>query len=135
RLMHSLHGDKIGILVFAGDAFLQVPLTADYRAVKMFMQTISPDMITNQGTNISLAIDKCIQSFDMENGVNKAIIIMSDGEDHEGNAEEMAKSARDLNIIVSTVGMGTINETPIPEYKNGKISGLKTDGAGNTVFT
>lgn len=135
RLMHSLHGDKIGILVFAGDAFLQVPLTADYRAVKMFMQTISPDMMTNQGTNISLAIDKCIQSFDMENGVNKAIIIMSDGEDHEGNAEEMAQSAKDLNIIVSTVGMGTINETPIPEYENGKISGLKTDGSGKTVYT
>lgn len=135
RFLQSLHGDKVGILVFAGDAFLQVPLTPDYRAIKMFMQTISPDMMTNQGTNIALAIDKSIQSFDMENGVNKAIIIMSDGEDHEGNAEEMARSAREMNIIVSTVGMGTVNETPIPEYERGKIVGLKTDDNGKTVYT
>lgn len=135
RFLHSLHGDKVGILVFAGDAFLQVPLTADYRAIKMFMQNVSPDMITNQGTDISLAIDKCIQSFDMDNGVNKAIIIMTDGEDHEGNAEEMARSASEMNIVVSTVGMGTNNETPIPEYENGQMVGLKKDGSGKTVYT
>lgn len=135
RLLHSLHGDKVGIIVFAGDAFLQVPLTADYRAVRMFMQNITPDMMTNQGTSIGLAIDKAIQSFDMENGVNKAIIVMSDGEDHEGDADVMAQSAHDMNIIVNTVGMGTNNETPIPEYENGKIVGLKKDMTGNTVFT
>lgn len=135
RLLHSLHGDKIGILIFAGDAFLQVPLTADYRAVRMFMASISPEMMTNQGTSIALAIDKCIQSFDMENGVNKAIIVMSDGEDHEGEAEVMAQSASDMNIIVNTVGMGTENETPIPDYQNGKIVGLKKDQFGKTVFT
>ena len=135
RFLHSLHGDKVGVLVFAGDAFLQVPLTADYRAIKMFMQNVSPDMITNQGTDISLAIDKCIQSFDMDNGVNKAIIIMTDGEDHEGNAEEMARSANEMNIVVSAVGMGTNNETPIPEYKNGQMVGLKKDGSGKTVYT
>ncbi|UKN01312.1 VWA domain-containing protein [Paracrocinitomix mangrovi] len=135
RLLHNLHGDKIGILVFAGDAFLQVPLTQDYRAVRMFLQSITPEMMTNQGTSISLAIDKCIENFDMENGVNKAIIVMSDGEDHEGEAEEKAAAAKELGIIVSTVGMGTTNETPIPEYKNGKVIGLKKDYAGNTVFT
>ncbi|MBD3636934.1 MAG: VWA domain-containing protein [Crocinitomicaceae bacterium] len=135
RFLRSLHGDKVGILVFAGDAFLQVPLTADYRAIKMFLQTISPDMMTNQGTSIGLAIDKCIQSFDMENGVNKAIIVMSDGEDHEGDAEAMARSANEMNIIVNTVGMGTQNETPIPEYKNGEMVGLKEDAYGKTVYT
>lgn len=135
RFLRTLHGDKVGIVVFAGDAFLQVPLTADYRAVRMFMQTISPDMMTNQGTSISLAIDKCIQSFEMDNGVNKAIIVMSDGEDHEGAAEEMAKSARELDIIVNTVGMGTTEPAPIPEYHNGRIVGLKKDGSGETVFT
>ena len=92
-------------------------------------------MMTNQGTSIGLAIDKAIQSFDMENGVNKAIIVMSDGEDHEGDADVMAQSAYDMNIIVNTVGMGTNNETPIPEYENGKIVGLKKDMTGNTVFT
>jgi Ca-activated chloride channel family protein len=135
RFLRTLHGDKVGIIVFAGDAFLQVPLTSDYRAVRMFMQSISPDMMTNQGTSIGLAIDKSIQSFDMENGVNKAIIVMSDGEDHEGQAEEMAKSAREMNIIVNTVGMGTTEPSPIPEYENGRIVGLKKDDAGQTVFT
>jgi Ca-activated chloride channel homolog len=135
RFLHSLHGDKVGILIFAGDAFLQVPLTADYRAIKMFMQNISPDMMTNQGTDIALAIDKCIQSFDMENGINKAIIVMSDGEDHEGNAEQMTRSAKEMNIIVNTVGMGTNNETPIPEFENGQMAGLKKDENGKTVFT
>ena len=135
RMLHNLHGDKVGIMVFAGDAYLQVPITGDYRAVRMFMQTIRPEMMTNQGTDIAHVIDESIKNFDMDNGVNKAIIIMSDGEDHEGNAEEMAKSAYENNIIVNTVGMGTNNETPIPEYKDGKIIGLKKDHNGNTVYT
>lgn len=135
RMLHSLHGDKVGLIVFAGDAYVKVPLTPDYRAMRMYMQHVSPDMMTNQGTSISLAIDKAIQSFDMDNGVNKAIIIMSDGEDHEGAAEEMAASAKEMNIIVNCVGMGTPNETPIPEYENGKVIGLKKDDLGNTVFT
>lgn len=135
RMLHKLHGDKVGILVFAGDAHLQVPVTGDYRAVRMFMQSIRPEMMTNQGTNISLAIDESIKNFDMNNGVNKAIIIMSDGEDHEGSAEEMASAALENNIMVNTVGMGTTNETPIPEYKDGRIVGLKKDDRGNTVYT
>ena len=135
RILHNLHGDKVGIMVFAGDAYLQVPITGDYRSVRMFMQTIRPEMMTNQGTDIAHVIDESIKNFDMNNGVNKAIIIMSDGENHEGNAEEMAKSAYDNNIIVNTVGMGTNNDTPIPEYENGKIIGLKKDENGNTVYT
>ncbi|MEO9532746.1 MAG: VWA domain-containing protein [Crocinitomicaceae bacterium] len=135
RMLHSLHGDKVGIVVFAGDAHLQVPVTGDYRAVRMYMQSIRPEMMTNQGTDIGHAIDKCIQSFDMENGVNKTIIIMSDGENHEEAAEEMAQAAYENKIIVNTVGMGTENETTIPEVKNGQIVGLKKDYNGQTVYT
>ena len=135
RLLGQLHGDKVGIVVFAGDAHLHIPVTGDYRAIKMLIQSIRPEMMTNQGTDIALAIDKCIQSFDMENGVNKAIIIMSDGESHEGGAEEMASAALENNIIVNTVGMGTDNETTIPEMKDGRISGLKKDENGQTVYT
>ena len=135
RLLHKLHGDKVGIMVFAGDAYLQVPITGDYRAVRMFMQSIRPEMMTNQGTDIAHVIDESIKNFDMDNGVNKAIIVMSDGEDHEGDPEAMARSAYEHNIIVNTVGMGTNNETPIPDYKDGKIIGLKKDGQGNTVYT
>ncbi len=135
RLLGSLHGDKVGIVVFAGDAHLHIPISGDYRALRMFMSSIRPEMMTNQGTDIATAIDKCIQSFDMENGINKAIIVISDGESHEGGAEEMAKAAYDNKIIVSTVGMGTDKETTIPEVKDGKIVGLKKDKNGNTVYT
>lgn len=135
QLLSNLHGDKIGLVIFAGDAFVQLPLTADYRSAKMFLNTIRPEMMTNQGTDIGLAIDKCIKSFDMENGVNKAIIVMSDGEDHEGNPEAVAKGAYDHKIIVSTVGVGTTRETPIPNYEDGQIRGLKKDENGKTVLT
>lgn len=135
RLLHSLHGDKVGVIVFAGDAHLQIPMTNDYRALRMFLPNIRPEMMTNQGTDIALAIDKAIQSFDMNNGVNKAIIVMSDGESHEGNAEEMAQAAYENQIIVNTVGMGTANPTTIPEVENGRITGLKKDNQGNTVYT
>lgn len=135
RLLNNLHGDKIGLVIFAGDAFVQVPLTSDYNAAKMFLYSVRPEMMSNQGTDIGLAIDKCMKTFDMENGVNKAIIVMSDGEDHEGNPEMVAKGAFEHNVVVSTVGMGTNRETPIPNYENGKISGMKKDENGKTVLT
>ncbi|MBI3133687.1 MAG: VWA domain-containing protein [Bacteroidetes bacterium] len=135
RLLNNLHGDKVGIVIFAGDAFVQVPLTNDYRAAKLFLYSVRPEMMTNQGTDIGLAIDKCMKSFDMENGVNKAIIVISDGEDHEGNPESVAKGAFEHNVIVSTVGMGTNNETPIPNFVDGKVEGYKKDDEGNTVLT
>jgi len=135
RLLNNLHGDKVGIVIFAGDAFVQVPLTMDYRAAKLFLYSVRPEMMTNQGTDIGLAIDKCMKTFDMENGVNKAIIVISDGEDHEGDPESVAKGAFEHNVIVSTVGMGTSNETPIPNFENGEIKGYKKDDEGNTVLT
>lgn len=135
QLFNKLHGDKVGLVLFAGDAFVQVPLTIDYGAAKIFLSTVRPEMMSNQGTAIGLAIDKCLASFDMENGVNKAIVILSDGEDHEGNAVDQATYAKSENVIVSTVGMGTPKGTPIPEYRNGKVVGMKKDQNGNTVTT
>jgi Ca-activated chloride channel family protein len=135
RLLNEMHGDKVGIIVFAGDAFVQVPLTNDYRAAKMFLNTIRPEMMTNQGTSIGLAIDKAMTSFDMGNGVNKAIIVISDGEDHEGNAEEAAKMAYENGVLVSTVGMGGLDPAPFPDFQKGKAVGLKKDDNGKTVYT
>jgi Ca-activated chloride channel family protein len=135
RLLNNLHGDKVGIIIFAGDAFVQVPMTTDYRTAKMFLNSVSPDMMTNQGTSIGTAIRKAMSSFDLENGVNKAIIVMSDGEDFEGDAFIAAEEAVSNKIIVNTVGMGTTKGTVIPDYKNGKRIGLKKDSEGNTVMT
>ena len=135
RLLNNLHGDKVGLVIFAGDAFVQVPLTTDYGSAKLFLNSVNPDMISNQGTAISAAIETAYQSFDLENGINKSIIIISDGEDHEGAAIELAKKAYADNIIINTVGMGTTKGTVIPNYVNGKRSGLKKDENGNTVTT
>ena len=135
RLLNNLHGDKVGIIIFAGNAFVQVPLTTDYRTVKMFLSAITPDMMSNQGTDIAAAIGKALETFDFENGVYKAIIVMSDGEDFEGDAIQAAKQAKEKGVMVSTVGMGTTKGTVIPDYKNGRRIGLKKDDKGNTVKT
>lgn len=135
QLFNNLHGDKVGIVLFAGDAFVQVPLTIDYGAAKIFLSTVRPEMMSNQGTAIGLAIHKSLESFDFENTVNKAIIVLSDGEDHEGEALNQAQIALNKNVIVSTVGMGDIKGTVIPDYQNGKIVGMKKDENGNTVTT
>jgi len=135
RLINNLHGDKIGLLIFAGDAFVQVPLTTDYGSAKLFLNAVSPDMLSNQGTSISAAINAAVSAFDLENGVNKTLIVMSDGEDHEGAALQAAEQAKSKDIIINTVGMGTTKGTVIPNYVNGKRSGLKKDTDGNTVTT
>jgi len=135
RLLNNLHGDKVGIIIFAGNAFVQVPLTTDYRTAKMFLSSVSPEMLSNQGTDIAAAIRTALDNFDFENGVNKAIIVMSDGEDFEGEAIQAAKEAKEKGVMVSTVGMGTTKGTVIPDYKNGKRIGLKKDDKGNTVMT
>jgi Ca-activated chloride channel family protein len=135
QVLGSLHGDKVGVVLFAGDAFVQVPLTMDYGLTKTFLSAVRPEMMSNQGTAIGLAIDQCIESFDFENGINKAIIVISDGEDHELSAIDAAKQAREKNVIISTVGMGKLKGTPIPDYQNGRIVGMKKDQDGNTVTT
>lgn len=135
QFTNELHGDKVGIVLFAGEAFNYLPLTIDYGAINILLSSVQPEMMTNQGTAIGMAIDNCMASFDFENGVNKSIIVISDGEDFEGNAIIQAQAAKEKNVLVSTVGMGTTMGTPIPEYQDGKFIGLKKDSEGNTVST
>lgn len=135
KLIDKLHGDHIGIVVFAGDAYKQLPITPDYHVAKMILANINTDMISSQGTDIGFAIEQCISSFDENSPSNKAIVIFSDGEDHEQKAIESAKEAFDKGIIVSTIGMGTTKGVPIPVYKNGKKVGVKKDQNENTVLT
>lgn len=135
KLFDNLHGDRIGIVVFAGDAYKQVPITPDYHVAKMFLKNISTGMISAQGTNIGLAIEKCVSSFNIEDGSNKAIIIFSDGEDHEEKGIDAAKEAAEKGIKIYTIGMGTKSGVPIPIYRNGIKTGTKKDQEGNTVLT
>ncbi len=134
-LFQNLKGDHIGIVVFAGDAYKQLPITPDYKVANMFLSNIETQMISSQGTDIGNAIDKCVSSFKDERETNKAIIILSDGEDHEENALNAAKEANKKGIIINTIGMGTSKGVPIPIYRNGKKSGVKKDENDQTVLT
>ncbi|MDR2556147.1 MAG: VWA domain-containing protein [Bacteroidales bacterium] len=142
NLTDKLHGDRIGLVVFAGDAFLQLPLTNDYGAAKLFVSSISTDDISAQGTAIGYAIELCMGSFESgsedgngDNKNNKAIIVISDGENLEDDAPGAASQARSRGIIVHTVGMGTPTGGPIPIKRNGQVAGYKKDKSGNVVIT
>lgn len=135
KLVDELQNDRIGIVVFAGNAYTQLPITTDYSAAKLFLSTISTDIVPTQGTAIADAIDLSVKAFD-DNDHEKAIIIITDGEDHEGDAVEAARKATDKGIRVYTIGMGLPEGAPIPVYdKNGNQQGFKKDLNNNTVVT
>lgn len=131
NLVDNFTNDKIGLVVFAGDAFVQLPITSDYVSAKMFLQSIAPSLITTQGTDVARAITLASNSFTQQQCVGRAIILITDGEDHEGGAEEAAKQARKKGINVFILGIGSTKGAPIP-VGNGDY--LK-DASGNVVMT
>ena len=135
QLLDNLHSDRIGIVVFAGEAYVQLPVTTDYSAAKLFLNTINTDMVPTQGTAIGAAIDLGMKSFDFKDGTGKAMILITDGENHEDNAVEAAKSAADKSVSVNVIGIGSQQGAPIPIYDNGKQTGFHTDSAGKTVIS
>lgn len=135
RLIDRLKGDRIGLIVFAGKAYVQLPLTTDYAAARLFLNTIRPDMIPVQGTAIAEALRLAMSSFDVE-ARNKSIIIISDGEDHEQGAIEATREAANAGIRVFTIGIGSPDGVPIPVYNQyGKQTGYRKDRQGNTIVT
>ncbi|GAA3971820.1 vWA domain-containing protein [Mucilaginibacter dorajii] len=135
QLIDRLHSDRIGIVVFAGEAYVQLPITTDYSAAKLFLNTISTDMVPTQGTAIGAAIDLGMQSFDFKNGTGKAMIIITDGENHEDNAVDAAKNARSRDVSVHVVGVGSEAGAPIPVIENGRQVGFHTDSTGQQVIS
>jgi Ca-activated chloride channel homolog len=136
RLIKQLKGDRIGIVIFAGDAYVQLPLTQDYAAAKIFLDGISTNSVGTQGTSIGLAIDLCMESFDPTSETARAILIFTDGENHEDDAVRAAKDAAAQNIVVHTFGMGSLNGAPIPLYdRYGNSVGFKEDAQGNPIVT
>ena len=132
RLVDGMENDKIGVIVFAGDAYTQLPITSDYISAKMFLETITPELITKQGTAIGAAINLAARSFTPQEGVGKAIIVITDGENHEGDALEASKAAAAKGIQVNVLGIGMPEGAPIP------ISGtndFRRDREGNVVVT
>ena len=134
-LLEKLQGDRIGLIAFAGVSRKQIPLTIDYATAKMSLQVISPDDIQTQGTSLSEAIQMSMEAFPKERKSSGAIIVLSDGEDHEGEVLELARSARQENIFIHTIGIGSAQGVPIPVYENGTMTGFKKDKDGNTVVT
>lgn len=135
QLIESLHNDRLGIIVFAGEAYVQLPITTDYSSAKLFLETIGTDIVPTQGTAIGTAIDLSMESFDFKNGTSKSIIVITDGENHEDDAIVAAESALKKEVLVHTIGMGSENGAPIPIYKRGKQTGFKTDNTENTIVT
>jgi len=131
NLVDHFNKDKIGLIVFAGDAFVQLPITSDYVSAKMFLSSIDPSMIATQGTDIAKAIGMASHSFTQQEGVGKAIIVITDGEDHEGGALEAAKDAKERGMRTYVLGVGSPNGAPIP---TGSGDYLK-DNTGQTVMT
>ena len=135
KLIDRLSNDRIGIVVFAGRSFTQLPITTDYAAAKLFLNTINTDLIIEQGTAIGSAIELAAGSFVKDDKKNKAIIIITDGENHEDDAVEQAKLAADNGIKVNTIGMGLPEGGPIPVYRGHTLIGYRKDNQGNTVVT
>ena len=135
RLIDNLHDDRIGVVVFAGQAYVQLPITTDYAAAKLFLDNISTDMIPTQGTAIGSAIELAVNSFDAKSGNSKAIIVITDGENHEDDAVKAAELAAEKGIAVHTIGMGSPDGAPIPLYQNGHQVGFRKDNSGTTVIT
>lgn len=135
KLIDKLEGDRIGIIIFAGKAYTQLPITTDYAAAKMFVSTISTTDIPSQGTAIGEALRLGIEIFD-DSEQSKAIIVITDGENHEDDAIESARHAAELGIKVYTIGMGLPDGSPIPMVNSyGQEIGFKKDKDGNTVIT
>lgn len=139
KMIVELRGDRIGIVVFAGQPFIQLPITTDYSAAKMLLEPINTSMLPIQGTAIGSAIDMSANMLlNQPNnalGRNKAIILITDGENWEDDALRAAKDAAGEGIIIHTIGMGSTEGAPIPIINNGQESGYMKDKDGNTVIT
>ena len=132
KLVDGFADDKVGLIVFAGDAFIQLPITSDFISAKMFLESIEPGLITRQGTDIKAAIDMAMRSFTPKEGVGKAVIIITDGENHEGGAVEAAKAAAEKGMMVYVMGVGSPEGSPIPAGRSGEF---RRDKECNVIVT
>lgn len=133
RMVEKLNNDKVGLIVFAGDAYVQLPITTDYSSAKLFLSSINTDMMPVQGTAIGAAIDLAARSFTPETETSKAIIVITDGENHQDDAVAAAKAAHEKGITIHAIGMGLEQGAPIPE--KGNPGQFRKDGQGNVVVS
>lgn len=134
QLINNLHGEKLGLCLFANSAFVQLPVTNDYGAAKLFIDNIESSMISSQGTNIDAALNVSIGMFSKQK-TTKGIILITDGENHEANPAETLKKIRETQIQLSILGIGTAKGGLVPKNENRPEMGYKTDARGKTVLS
>lgn len=132
KLMDNMVNDKVGLVVFAGDAFVQLPITCDYVSAKMFLSSIKPELIKTQGTAIGAALSTSIRCFGKQSDASRAIILITDGENHEDDAVAVAKRAKEMGIHVLVVGIGKPEGSPIPLPGT---NNFRKDREGNVVVS
>jgi Ca-activated chloride channel homolog len=135
KMIDKLEGDRLGLIIFAGEAYVQLPITSDYTAAKLFLSSINTRMVPVQGTNIGAAINKAVESFGKDIGKNKAVILITDGENHEPEALAAAEEAGKAGIMINTIGIGSEGGVPIPLVENGVVKGYRKNKEGETVVT
>ncbi len=140
KLLNDLRGDRIGLVIFAGDAFLQCPLTTDYSAVRLFLDIAGPDAIAVPGTNFGAALDMAVQALDLsatpgDEARSRALLFVSDGENHVADIDELAGRARDAQVVMFAAGVGETDGSPIPVYRNGRRIGFRENAEGDMVRT
>lgn len=134
KFIDGLRGDRVGLVAFAGTSYLQCPLTLDYSAAKLFLDAMDTGVIGTQGTAIADAIGTSLKAFKSEEKKHKVLVIVSDGEDHEGDIPSITEEAVNEGVIIFSVGIGTLSGAPIPVYDKGEI-GFKRDRGGRVVTT
>lgn len=136
KLIKNLRGDRLGLIVFSGNAYVQFPLTTDYAAANLFLSAVDVSSVPQPGTNIGEAINLALNSFKKDDDTKKAIVVITDGEHHEGKLEEMVTKASEKGVQIYAIGLGSAKGEPIPIYnKSGRRIGYKKDKRGNTVLT
>ena len=135
QIINNLASDRVGIIAYAGKAFPQLPITTDYASAKMFLQSMNTDMLSSQGTAIDEAIQLARTYYDDDDQTNRVLIIISDGEDHNNIAVEVAEAASEEGIKIFTIGVGSTKGSPIPIKRNGIVLNYKKDNSGETVIT
>lgn len=135
QIINNLASDRIGLIAYAGSAVPQLPITTDYSSAKMFVQSLNSDLVSSQGTAIGEAIQLADSYYGEDSKAAKVLVIISDGEDHEGEALDYAEEAADKGIRIITIGVGTSQGGTIPLKENGVVRAFKKDNDGETVIT
>lgn len=135
RFVDRLEGDRVGVVIFAGSAVTQVPLTADHDAAKMILRTVNTESVQVQGTAIGAALERSIAAFSGTESRSRVVVLVSDGENHQDDPIPVAKRAGEMGIVIHTVGIGTPQGAPIPIHRNNQLAGFMRDHEGNTIVS